>query len=265
MTSLNGANNGNGHQRRAFICTDYLIGKKLPPTAWEVYAAISEWRIVRTDRTHPITITMIAERLGIARNHVPHHVGLLKAAGAIEVVERGRGPVRPPGCPGTVYRVVGTDSRSKHPDQPVEAGATVTSSGDRTVTSSGDRTVTSSGDSNYRGKEEGRSPEAKSFYIKNGGSAGRDAPLGAPSPSENAVKTAAHEAATYAKKARLKREQLIEKICRYLPTAYDGDELERRLVGLASPDPAVAQHWLDTIDRERKSRGWDDKPRRKAA
>jgi hypothetical protein len=254
-----------GNHRLTISRPGYLRDNKVPRIGWEIYSFIAENRIPRTNQTRPLSHRQIAAAVHIDRTNVNRYMRTLKAAGAIEVVSRGTGPGAR-----SVYRVVGTETvvksdDSSTPDRSAPTRATVVKSDYRTVVKSDYRTVVKSDDPKKKGNRKGRSPEEVSVFIKTGGSAGRDAPLRAPSPSENAVKTAAHEAATYAKKARLKREQLIEKICRYLPTAYDGDELERRLVGLASPDPAVAQHWLDQIDRERRSRGWDDKPRRRAA
>jgi hypothetical protein len=60
----------------------------------------------------------------------------------------------------------------------------------------------------------------------------------------------------------IKRDQRIQKNCRYVNATYDGDERERRLAGLSSTDDAVAQRWLNDIDLERLAQGWDDKQRR---
>jgi hypothetical protein len=125
---------GNGHDRGyrpAIICPGYLIGKKLPTAGWEIYSAIAERRIPRTDRTRPTSNRDIADRVNLDRRNVPRYLSQLKKVGAIEVLFRGTGPGAR-----SVYRVVGTAAtdirpdvgstpeRPKHPVRPVETRAT---------------------------------------------------------------------------------------------------------------------------------------------
>jgi hypothetical protein len=83
---------GNGHDRGyrfAIICPGYLIGKKLPTAGWEIYSAIAERRIPRTDRTRPTSNRDIADRVNLDRRNVPRYLSQLKKVGAIEVLLRG--------------------------------------------------------------------------------------------------------------------------------------------------------------------------------
>jgi hypothetical protein len=263
---------GNGHDRGyrfAIICPGYLIGKKLPTAAWEIYSAIAERRIPRTDRTRPTSNRDIADRVNLDRRNVPRYLSQLKKVGAIEVLLLGTGPGAR-----SVYRVVGTPAtdirpdvgstpeRPKHPVRPVETRTTDINSDVGTDINSEDRTDIKPDVSKKKGKREGRSPRKESVFIKTGRSSGRAAPLGEPRPPENVLKLADRDAAKKAKVTAIKRDQRIQKNCRYVNATYDGDERERRLAGLSSTDDAVAQRWLNDIDLERLARGWDDKQRR---
>jgi hypothetical protein len=229
---------GNGHDRGyrfAIICPGYLIGKKLPTAAWEIYSAIAERRIPRTDRTRPTSNRDIADRVNLDRRNVPRYLSQLKKVGAIEVLLLGTGPGAR-----SVYRVVGTPAtdirpdvgstpeRPKHPVRPVETRAT--------DINSEDRTDIKPDVSKKKGKREGRSPRKESVFIKTGRSSGRAAPLGEPRPPENVLKLAGRDAAKKAKVTAIKRDQRIQKNSRYVNATYDGDERERQLAGLSSTD-----------------------------
>jgi hypothetical protein len=94
-----------GNHRFAIVCPAYVIGKGLSARALEAYLVIALERITNTGRTRPLSVRTIANQLHLAEPRWVHrYIRDLIAVGAIERLDRGRGPGA-----ASIYRVIGTD------------------------------------------------------------------------------------------------------------------------------------------------------------
>jgi hypothetical protein len=105
----------------------------------------------------------------------------------------------------------------------------------------------------------------ESALNDDGGSSGRDAPLGEPQPPENVVSMSDIAAERNAKRqAKLKANKKVwrqQKVWRFVEDTYTGEESSRRMEGMLGLDPDPkhdAQWWFDACDREMICTKWDD-------